>query len=264
MTGAIRVHEVGGPEVMRYEEVEVGRARARPGADSADGDRHELHRRLFPHRAVSGALPSRPGLEGAGVVEAVGRGWTELGRAAGGLRRAADRRLRPGPAAAGEPWSRCPEGISDEKAAAMMLKGMTARYLLRRTYRVQRGETILFHAAAGGVGLIGCQWAGHLGATVIGTVGAPDKAELARAHGCHHRSATTGEPRRAGQGTDRRQGSAGGLQPVGQATFVVSLDCLAPRGLMVSFGNTCGRGPGAGASASSPARMSSMSPGRRS
>ena len=137
-----------------------------------------------------------------------------------------------------------PEAISDEQAAAMMLKGMTAQYLLRRTFRVERGQTILFHAAAGGVGLIACQWAKHLGATVIGTVGSDEKAELARAHGCDHPIRYDKEDLVA-----RVRELTGGkgvpvvYDSVGQATFERSLDCLAPLGMLVSFGQSSGSIP---------------------
>jgi NADPH2:quinone reductase len=137
-----------------------------------------------------------------------------------------------------------PDGISDETAAAMMLKGMTAQYLLRRTYRVQSGQTILFHAAAGGVGLIACQWARHLGATVIGTVGSDAKAELAKAHGCAHvirydREDVVARVREITGG----KGVPVVYDSVGQATFEHSLDCLAPLGMLVSFGQSSGKIP---------------------
>jgi len=134
-----------------------------------------------------------------------------------------------------------PDGIDDRTAAAMMLQGMTAQYLLRRTYRVQPGDAILLHAAAGGVGLIAGQWARHLGATVIGTVGDDAKAELARAHGCHHVIVYSREnfAERVREITDG-QGVAAVYDSVGQATFMGSLDCLRPLGMMVSFGNASG------------------------
>ena len=136
---------------------------------------------------------------------------------------------------------RIPEGITDQQAAAMMLKGCTVQYLLRRIHPIQAGETILLHAAAGGVGLIACQWAKHLGATVIGTVGTDEKAELARAHGCDHPIVYTRE-----DVVERVKALTGGagvpvvFDSVGKDTFTASLDCLQPRGLMVSYGNASG------------------------
>jgi NADPH2:quinone reductase len=179
------------------------------------------------------------------VVEAIGPGVTtvETGErvayGGGQLGAYAERARVPA-----ERLVRLPASISDEQAAAMMLKGLTAQYLLRRTHRVQRGDTILFHAAAGGVGLIACQWAKHLGATVIGTVGSDAKAPLAQANGCDHVIVYTREhfPERVRALT----GGAGVTvvyDSVGQATFDDSLDCLAPLGLMVSFGNASGPVP---------------------
>ncbi len=245
MTGAIRVHETGGPEVLKFEQGDVG----------SPGPGHALIRQtavglnfidvyfrsgLYP----APSLPFVPGQEGAGVVEALGEGVSEVrvGQRvayAGPLGAYAERRLIPA-----DRLVPVPDGITDEQAAAMMLKGMTAHYLLRRTFRVQPGETILFHAAAGGVGLIACQWAKHLGARVIGTVGSADKAELARAHGCDH-------PIRYDQEdvVARVRELTGGkgvpvvYDSVGQATFQRSLDCLAPLGMLVTFGQSSGKVP---------------------
>jgi NADPH:quinone reductase len=190
-------------------------------------------------------LPFTPGQEGAGVVEAVGEGVTDLRvgqRVAYGmspLGAYAQARLMPA-----DRLVPLPDEIPDETAAAMMLKGMTAEYLLRRTFRVESGMTILFHAAAGGVGLIACQWAKHLGATVIGTVGSDAKAELAKAHGCDHPIIYTRE-----DVVERVKELTGGKKvpvvydSVGQATFHRSLDCLAPRGMLVSFGQSSGKVP---------------------
>src|SRR5690606_26870106 len=188
MSGAVRVHEVGGPEVLRFEEVEVaapgpGQVLLRQTAVGLNFIDVYYRTGLYPPPQ----LPFIPGLEAAAVVEAVGEGVSEpqvgqrVAYASPPLGAYAERRLMPA-----DRVVVLPDGISDEQAAAMMLKGMTAQYLLRRTYRVQPGQTILFHAAAGGVGLIASQWAKHLGATVIGTVGSEAKAELARAHGCAH------------------------------------------------------------------------------
>jgi NADPH2:quinone reductase len=190
-------------------------------------------------------LPSGLGNEAAGVVEAVGPGvdWVKPGdRVATGT----------GPLGAystarivqADRLVKLPEGIEDRTAAAIMLKGLTAQYLLRQTYRLQGGETILFHAAAGGVGLIACQWASALGATVIGTVGSDEKAKLARAHGCAHTIVYTRE-----NFVERVKEITGGkgvpvvYDGVGKETFPASLDCLSPRGTFVSFGNASGSVP---------------------
>ena len=213
-TRAIRIHEHGGPEVLAWEPVEV----AAPGPGEALIAQTAVGLNFIDvyHRTGLYPVPSLPaiiGNEAAGVVEAVGDGVTEV---APGDRVAycmnigsyTERRLIPARALV-----RIPDGISDRQAAAMMLKGCTARYLLKQTYAVQPGDTILFHAAAGGCGLIACQWAKHLGATVIGTVSTSAKAELARAHGCDPRDQLhRGERRRAGARADRRRRPAGGLR----------------------------------------------------
>nr|MDA8107349.1 quinone oxidoreductase [Betaproteobacteria bacterium] len=188
------------------------------------------------------SLPSGAGNEGAGVVEAVGSGVTGLkpgdrvaytGGAPGSY---AEVRLYPA-----DRVVKIPSGISDEQAASIMLKGMTAQYLIHRTYAVKPGDTVLFHAAAGGVGLIACQWLKALGATVIGTVGSDQKAALAKAHGCDHTIVYTRE-----NFVERVKQITGGkgvpvvYDSVGKSTWEGSLDCLRPRGLMVSFGNASG------------------------
>ncbi|MDF2809963.1 MAG: quinone oxidoreductase [Microvirga sp.] len=192
--------------------------------------------------AYPASLPSGLGTEAAGLVEAVGSGVTDVrvgDRVAysGGPQGAyAEVRVMPA-----DRLIVLPDGISDEQAAAMMLKGMTAQYLIRQTYKVNEGDTILFHAAAGGVGLIACQWAKALGAIVIGTVGSDEKAELAKAHGCDHPIVYTRE-----NFVERvREITEGKMVPVvydsiGRSTFSASLDCLAPRGLMVLFGQSSG------------------------
>ena len=246
MSKAIRIYETGGPDVMRWEEHDPGQ----PAAGEALV-RHEAVGLNFIdvyHRTGTYPLPSLPaipGMEGAGMVEAVGEGVTEV--AAGD--RVAYAGLPPGAYAEARqiPAHRLvkvPDAISSQQAAAMMLQGMTARYLLRGCYDVKAGDTILIHAAAGGVGLIVCQWAHHLGATVIGTVGSEAKAELARAFGCHHailyNEEDFAEQTRditGGQGVDVVYDS------VGQATFMKSLDCLRPMGMMVSFGQSSGMVP---------------------
>jgi len=243
MSKAIRIHQYGGPETLRWEEVEVsdpgpGQIRIR---QSAVG----LNYIDVYHRTGLYPLPSLPwtlGMEGAGRVDAVGAGVTEL--------QVGDRVAYASPPVgayaevrliAADRVVALPEAIDDQTAAAMMLQGMTAQYLLRRTYRVQPGDAILLHAAAGGVGLIASQWARQLGATVIGTVGSDDKAELARAHGCDHVIVYTRENfvERVREITNG-QGVAVVYDSVGQATFMGSLDCLRPLGMMVSFGNASG------------------------
>jgi NADPH2:quinone reductase len=233
MPKAIRIHEYGGPEVLRWEEVDVGdpgpgQLRVRHGAVG-------LNYIDVYHRTGLYPLPSLPwtlGMEGAGWVEAVGEGVAEF--------KVGDRVAYASPPVG----VALPEAIDDLTAAAMMLQGMTAQYLLRRTYRVQPGDAILLHAAAGGVGLIASQWARHLGATVIGTVGNDEKAELARAHGCHHAIVYTRENfvERVREITGG-QGVAVVYDSVGKDTFTGSLDCLRPLGMMVSFGNASGPVP---------------------
>ena len=242
MSFAIRIHEVGGPEVLAWEEVTVGE----PGA----GEVRLRHGAVglnfidvYFRTGLYGAnVPFTPGLEASGVVEALGEGVSDL--------RVGDRVAYAAPPAGAYSEERLmpadrlvklPDGISDELAAAMMLKGMTAHYLLRRTYRVNAGDTILFHAAAGGVGLIACQWAKSLGATVIGTVGSDEKAELAAAHGCDYPIVYTRE-----NFVERVKSITGGegvpvvYDSVGKDTFMDSLDCLRPLGSMVIFGQSSG------------------------
>lgn len=245
MSKVIRMTEPGGPEVMRWEEVSVGE----PGPGqirirhTAVGLNYidTYHRTgLYPL-----PLPTGLGLEGAGVVEAVGEGVSEV--------RAGDRvaYASPPPGAYAEvrlmPADRVvvlPDNIDERTAAAIMLKGMTTQYLLRRTYRVQPGDPILIHAAAGGVGLLACQWARHLGATVIGTVGNDEKAELARAHGCEHPIVYTRE-NFVERVKDITQGAGVAVvyDSVGKDTFMASLDCLRPLGMLVNFGNASGPAP---------------------
>ena len=243
MSKAIKIYETGGTDVMCWEDFDPGR----PAAGEVRV-RHEAVGLNFIdvyHRTGAYPLPSLPailGMEGAGIVEAVGEGVTEV--AAGD--RVAYAGLPPGAYAEARliPAHRLvkvPDAISSQQAAAMMLQGMTARYLLRGCYDVKAGDTILIHAAAGGVGLIVCQWANHLGATVIGTAGSERKAELARAHGCHHTILYNQE-----DFAERTREITGGkgvdvvYDSVGQATFMKSLDCLRPMGMMVSFGQSSG------------------------
>ena len=246
MSKAIRVERTGGPEALQWADVPVGQ----PGRGEALV-RHTAigvnfidvyHRRgLYP-------LPSLPaviGLEAAGRVEAVGPGVTEVvpgdrvAYAGGPTGAYSEARVIPS-----DRLVKLPDGIDDRRAAAMMLKGMTAEYLLRRTYAVKPGDAILVHAAAGGVGLIVCQWARTLGATVIGTVGTKDKAELANTHGCDH-VIVTGEEDVVARVREITGGEGVSVvyDSVGKDTFMRSLDCLRPRGLMVSFGQASGMVP---------------------
>jgi NADPH:quinone reductase len=236
------MRETGGPEVLRLEEVEVGEpgpgeARVRQSAVGLNFIDVYHRTGLYPID-----LPATPGLEGAGTVEAVGEGVTEVAVgdrvAYAGGPPGAYAEVRLAPAAK---LVRLPDDIAEDTAAAAMLKGLTAWYLARRTHRIAPGETVLVHAAAGGVGLLLCQWAHHLGATVIGTVGSDDKAELAAAHGCDHPVVYTRE-----DFTARVRELTGGAgvpvvyDSVGASTWEGSLASLAPRGLMVSFGNASG------------------------
>lgn len=246
MVHAIRIHEYGGPEVMRWEEVAVGDPG--PGEVRIRQTAVGLNYIDTYQRSGSYKFPQLPvviGAAAAGVVEAVGPNVTDL--------KTGDR-IAYAPTAGGAysqarvmPTERLvplPSWIDERQAAGMMLQGMTAQYLLRSTYRVQPGDTILVHAAAGAVGLILCQWAKHLGATVIGTVGSDEKAELARAHGCEHPIVYTREDfqTRVREITDG-QGVPVVYDGVGQTTFMKSLDCLRPRGLMVLFGAASGPVP---------------------
>jgi NADPH2:quinone reductase len=245
MPRAIRLYRSGGPEVLQWEEVEVGepregQARVRHTAIGVNFIDTYHRSGLYPL-----SLPTGLGSEGAGVVEAVGPCVTHVkpgdrvAYAGGPPGSYAEVRLMPA-----DRLVKLPEGITDRQAAAMMLKGMTVQYLIRRTHRVQPGDTVLFHAAAGGVGLIACQWLRTLGATVIGTVGSDEKAELARAHGCDHAIVYTREdfPKRVRELTGG-QGVPVVYDSVGKSTFQGSLDCLRPLGLMVSFGNASGPVP---------------------
>lgn len=242
MTHAVRIHSNGGPEVLQWEEVEVaepktGEAIVRQVA--AGLNFIDVYFRTGLYKVP--AFPSAIGNEGAGVVEAVGDGVTEVAigdRVAYcmSLGSYTQRRLIPA-----KQLVKIPRGITEEQAAAAMLKGCTVQYLIRQTYPVQAGETVLFHAAAGGCGLIACQWLKHLGVRVIGTVGTAEKADLARAHGCDHPIVYTEENfvDRVKELTDGR-GVPVVYDSVGRDTFNDSLECLQPRGLMVSFGNASG------------------------
>jgi len=241
----IRIHETGGPEVLRVEEQPAGE----PGPGQARVRQTAIGVNFIDTYHRSGLypvpLPSGLGSEAAGVVEAVGAGVKVVSPGdrvayAGGA---------PGAYAAvrvmaADRLVRVPDGISDAQAAAMMLKGMTVQYLVRRTYPVKPGEVVLWQAAAGGVGLIACQWLKALGATVIGTAGSDEKAALARAHGADHVGVYTREsfPERVRELTAGR-GVPVAYDSVGKSTFMGSLDCLSPRGLLVAFGNASGAIP---------------------
>ncbi len=245
MPHAIRIHAPGGPEVMQWEEVAVG--------DPGPGEARVRHTAVGVnyldtyHRSglYKVSLPSGIGSEAAGVVEAVGSGvdWVKPGdRVAycgGAIGSYSEVRVMPA-----ERLVKLPDGIPERVAATLMLKGLTVQYLFRQTYRLKTGETILFHAAAGGVGLIACQWARALGVTMIGTVGSDEKAALAKANGCAHTIVYTRE-----NFVERLKALTGGkgvpvvYDGVGKDTFPGSLDCLSPRGLFVSYGNASGPVP---------------------
>ena len=245
MPHAIRIHQTGGPEVLRWEEVtlpDLQPNEARVRHEAVGLNFIDIYHRsgLYPL-----PLPSGIGMEGAGVVEAVGSAVTELKPgdrvAYAGGPAGAYAEVRNMPVA---PLVKLPDAIDFRTGAAMMLQGMTAQYLLRRTYKVQAGDTILIHAAAGGVGLLVCQWARALGATVIGTVSSDEKAALAKAHGCDHPIVYTRE-----NFVERVKAITGGAgvpvvyDSIGKDTFQGSLDCLRPMGLMVTFGNASGPVP---------------------
>jgi NADPH2:quinone reductase len=242
MPKAIRFHKTGGPEVLVWEDVEVGE----PGPGQLRIRQHAIgvnYVDVYQRSAVYPMpLPSGCGSEGAGVVEAVGAGVTDLkpgDRVAYGTAPVgaySEVRLYPADRAV-----KIPDGISFETAAAMMLKGMTVQYLIKRTFKVQPGMTVLWHAAAGGVGLIACQWLKALGVKVIGTAGSDGKAALARDHGCDHTIVYTRE-----NFVERTKEITGGkgvpvvYDSVGKTTFLGSLDCLQPLGMMVNFGSASG------------------------
>ena len=243
MTHAIRIHQHGGPEVMQWETVEVGA----PGANEVRV-RHTAVGLNYIDTYHRGGLykiplPSVIGREAAGVVEAIGSAVTDLkvgdriAYASAPIGAYCEARVVPA-----DRVVRIPANVSDQQAASIMLKGMTAQYLLRRTYAVKPGDTILFHAAAGGVGLILCQWAKHLGATVIGTVGSDEKATLAKANGCDYVINYSKEEfvARVAEITGGKK-CAVVYDGVGKDTFMKSLDCARPRGMVALFGNASGK-----------------------
>ena len=246
MSMAIRIHQTGGPEVMIWEKVELpppGEGEVRIRHTAIGLNFIDVYHRTGLYKLP---LPAGLGQEGAGVVEQLGSGVKELkvgDRVAycGGPAPGSYSEARNFPAARLVPL---PEGIDEKRAAAMMLKGLTTWYLLRRTYPVKAGDTILVHAAAGGTGLLLCQWARHLGATVIGTVGSRAKAELAASFGCTHPIVTCEEDfSSAVQELTNGAGVPVVYDSVGRDTFARSLDCLRPLGMMVSFGQSSGSVP---------------------
>ena len=244
MSKAVRYHKQGGPEVLQVDEVQVGdpgagQVRIRHTAIGVNFVDTYQRSGLYPMQ-----LPAVAGNEGAGVVEAVGPGVKDLKKgdriAYTGLPGSyCEERIVPA-----ERMVKVPKGISDEQAASMFLKGMTVYYLIHRTYKVKRGETVLWHAAAGGVGLIACQWLKKLGVKTIGTVGSDEKAALAKAHGCTYvvnyaRENFVERVKEITKGKKLRVV----YDPVGKSTWEGSLDCLQPFGLLVSFGNASGPVP---------------------
>jgi NADPH2:quinone reductase len=242
MPNAIRFHKNGGPEVMQWESVDVGE----PGPGEARVRHTAIGVNYIDTYHCSGlyklALPSGLGTEGAGIVEAVGPGVTDVrsgdrvAYSGGPLGAYSEVRVMPA-----DRLVKLPDGVSDKVAATLMLKGLTVQYLFRQTFPLKGGETILLHAAAGGIGLIACQWARALGVTMIGTVGSDEKAALAKANGCAHTIVYTRE-----NFVERVKQLTGGkgvpvvYDGVGKDTFPASLDCLSPRGMFVSFGNASG------------------------
>jgi NADPH2:quinone reductase len=242
MTNAIRIHATGGPEALVWEPVDVGepgpgQVRLRHGACGLNYIDVYQRTGLYP----AGDLPAVLGMEAAGVIEAVGEGVRRFSigdRVAYPMCQGAYAEARLIDA---EKLVELPSTVSERQAAAIMLKGLTAHYLLFRTYRVQPGDPILVYAAAGGVGSLLCQWAKHLGAQVIGCVGSAEKAEQARANGCDHTILYTGEsiPERVREITEGK-GVAVAYDSIGKATFMDSLDALRPFGVLVSYGNASG------------------------
>lgn len=243
MVAAVRIHKHGGPEVLSYEEISLkdpgpGEVRIKHTAIGLNFIDTYFRTGLYP---PVGGLPMIPGNEGAGVITAVGSGVTDLkvgDRVAYGTAPGAYATERNIPA---EKIVKLPDNIDDKTAAGMMLKGMTAQYLLRRTFKVEKNHNVLIHAAAGGVGLILCQWANHLGANVIGTVGSPEKAKLAKENGCHHTILYRDEDFVARVNEITKGAKCEVVYDgVGKATFPASLDCIKPMGMFVSYGNASG------------------------
>jgi len=245
MTKAIRIHAYGGPEVLNWEDVTVpnpgpGQVQIKHTAIGVNFIDTYQRTGLYPL-----TFPAVMGQEAAGIIEALGPDITDfkvgqrVAYASPPVGAYSERRVMTA-----NRLVPLPDSILDQKAAAMMLKGMTAQYLLRRSYKVQAGDTILIHAAAGGVGLIACQWAKHLGATVIGTVGSIEKAEIAKAHGCDHTILYKTEDFVAKvKEITNGEGCAAVYDSVGLTTFDGSLDCIRPLGTLVLFGQSSGKVP---------------------
>lgn len=243
MTHAIRIHEHGGPDMMKWEAIEVGD----PGAGEVRIKHTAIGLNYIDTYHRTGLykipMPTVLGREGAGVIESVGAGVNEfkigdrVAYASSPIGSYSEIRLMPA-----ERVVKVPDNVTDQQAASMMLKGMTAQYLLRRTFKVKKGDTILFHAAAGGVGLIVSQWARHLGATVIGTVGSEEKAVIARQAGCHHiiNYSTEDFVARVAEITGGKKCDVV-YDGVGKDTFLKSLDCVRPLGTVALFGNASGK-----------------------
>ena len=244
-TNAIRVHKTGGPEEMVLESLDVNDPREDEVIIRQKAIGLNFIDTYFRSGLYPAPLPTPIGMEAAGVIEELGPGVTEfevgdrVAYASSPLGSYSELRVFPT-----KNLVKIPDDISDETAAAIMLKGMTAEYLVRRTYRVSSGETVLFHAAAGGVGLIACQWLKALGATVIGTVGSNEKAELAKANGCDH-TILYKEESFVEKVKDITNGTGVPVvyDSVGKDTALLSLDCLSPLGLLVIFGNSSGNAP---------------------
>ena len=244
MTKAVRYHSQGGPEVLQVDDVQVGdpgpgQVRVRHTAIGVNFVDTYQRSGLYPMQ-----LPAVAGNEAAGVVEAVGKGVKDLKKGdrvcyTGLPGSYCEERIVPA-----DRVVKLPKGISEEQAASMLLKGMTVHYLIFSTYKVKKGDTVLWHAAAGGVGQIASQWLKKLGVTVIGTVGSDEKAKLARAHGCKHviNYSTENFAERVKEITKGKKLPVV-YDAVGKSTWEGSLDCLQPRGLMVSFGNASGAVP---------------------
>ena len=242
MAKAIRIHQTGGPEVLQWDDVDIGS----PDAGEVQLQQTAVGLNFIDTYHRSGlyptdSLPVVLGMEGAGVVGTLGDGVEGLSAgdrvayAGGPIGSYAEQRVIPA-----DRLVKLPDSIDDRTGAAMMLKGLTTQYLIRHCYEVQSGDVVLVHAAAGGVGLLLCQWAKHLGATVIGTVGSSEKAELAVAHGCDHPILYKSESVVERVRELVPEGVPVVYDSVGQETFVDSLDCLRPRGLMVTFGQSSG------------------------
>jgi len=244
-TNAIRIHKIGGPEEMKWEEIDVPSPKENEVLIKHNVIGLNYIDTYFRSGLYPTPLPTGIGMEGAGVIEEIGPAVTEfsvgdrVAYASSPLGSYSEKRVFPI-----DNLIKIPNEISDELAAAIMLKGMTAEYLIKRTFEVKAGQTVLFHAAAGGVGLIACQWLKAIGATVIGTVGTQEKATLAKANGCDHTILYKEESfvEKVKEITNNK-GVPVVYDSVGKDTSLQSLDCLSPLGLLVIFGNSSGNAP---------------------